>query len=150
MVWACFSHSGPGPLVPVEGTLRQDQYVGILQQHLVPFTEERCGAGQCYFQQDNAPCHKSRRVMAFLQEQVFAIMEWPPFSPDLNPIENLWAIVKEKVHSGATSDKNELYALVWCIWMEDSGIKDACKALVEGMPRRVQACIRSKGGPIKY
>ena len=36
MVWGCFSHAGPGPLVLVEGTMRQANYFGVLQQHLIP------------------------------------------------------------------------------------------------------------------
>ena len=37
--------------------------------------------------QDNAPCHKPKVVMSYLSEQDFEIMDWPPQSPDLNPID---------------------------------------------------------------
>ena len=39
--------------------------------------------------QDNAPCHKAKVVMSYLSEQDFEIMDWPPQSLDLNPVENL-------------------------------------------------------------
>jgi transposase len=50
-----------------------------------------------HFLHDEALCHKSKRVMAFLQDQKFAEMVWPGNSPDLNPIEKLWSIMKGKL-----------------------------------------------------
>lgn len=150
MVWGCFSYEGPGKLTLVEGNLKQDGYLSILQQHLVPQIQDWFDEEPCFFQQDNAPCHKSARVMHFLRQQQFQVLDWPPFSPDLSPIENLWAIVKKKVHMELTMNKEELFARLWIIWMEDPEIKKACQALIEGIPRRIQSCIDAKGGPIKY
>jgi transposase len=50
-----------------------------------------------HFLQDGAPCHKSKKVMAFLEQQKSAVMDWPGNSLDLNPIENLWLILKGKL-----------------------------------------------------
>jgi transposase len=130
--------------------MRYPDYMSILQQHLLPQAEKWYGAAHHIFQQDNAPCHKAAAVMQYLQQLPFEIMNWPPFSPDLSPIENLWAILKQRIHSVAVVSKEELISRVWIIWNEDPAIRQACRSLIEGMPRRVMACIDASGGPLKY
>ena len=47
--------------------------------------------------QDKALSHKAKSVMSYVQQQEFEIMDWPPQSPDLNPIENRRKTLGEKV-----------------------------------------------------
>ena len=67
-------------------------YKNILEEYLPtlidPFT---------IFMQDNAPIYTSRLLRNWLQEMRFQVLDWPPYSPDLNPIENLWKLLKERI-----------------------------------------------------
>ena len=46
---------------------------------------------------DDPPCHRSKVVQSFLDQQRINVLEWAGNSPDLNPIENLWSTMKRKV-----------------------------------------------------
>ena len=53
------------------------------------------------FAQDNAPTHTANIVQDWLRNWVednsIQVVDWPPYSPDLNPIENLWKLLKEGI-----------------------------------------------------
>jgi hypothetical protein len=150
MFWGCFSNQGTGPLSSIIGTMNSVKYMDTLSQALLPQMNQWYPEGGAIYQQDNAPCHKAASVTAFLENEGVIVLTWPPYSPDLSPIENLWAIVKAKVHSSTYNSKDELVAAVLQVWHHDEDVKKACKTLIEGMPRRIQACIAAKGGVLKY
>ena len=89
LFWGCFSASGPGPLIQVTGTMKTENYIQTLSQSMLPHFNQIFSSGNGIFQQDNAPCHKSQATLGFLQDNQIEVMDWPPYSPDLNPIENL-------------------------------------------------------------
>ena len=60
------------------------------------------------FIQYNAPCHKAKKVMDFLQKQNIETLNWPPQSPDLNPIENLWKLSREKAQKKQSTKFREV------------------------------------------
>ena len=47
--------------------------------------------------QDNSPCQKPKTVLSFLEEGEIADMKWSPQSPDMNPQENVWKIMRENI-----------------------------------------------------
>ena len=101
------------------------------------------------FMQDGAPCHRAKIVTQFLKAQKINILDWPGNSPDLNPIENLWTNLKNKVSERQPTNAKMLEQAIKEVWVRD--ISPAyCRNLVESMPRRLEAVIKAKGGPTKY
>ena len=77
-------------------------------------------------------------------------MDWPAQSPDLNPIEHLWKLLKMRIIDYETLlCKKLLKEAVEKAWSNDE-MKCYCAALVASMPRRLAACIKAKGGYTKY
>ena len=150
MVWSSFSFKGPGRMAVIQGTMNATKYLATLEDFLLPQIEEWFGEQSPVFQQDNAPCHKAVMITNFLNSKEIEVLPWPPYSPDLSPIENLWAMIKNKVHTIAITSQQQLATRINDIWCNDADIKKACESLILKMPRRIEVCIKAKGGPIKY
>ena len=82
-------------------------YIKILQIHLLPAARQQY-AQQWRFQQDNDPKHRSKVIKEFLDREVPKTIDWPPNSPNLNPMENMWSILKRRVEKQKPSNIDEL------------------------------------------
>ena len=104
MVCGCFYGNKLGPIAFIDGSVNSHVYISVLQDKLVPFFQalHDDGATGIIFQQDNAKVHKSELTMKWLEDSAmqngFSIMEWPVYSPDMNPIEELWVHLKAELH----------------------------------------------------
>jgi hypothetical protein len=96
-VWAAFHATGKSQLFIIEGNLDHRRYMDILQGVLLPFAQGTFGAN-FLFQDDNAPAHRARAVLQFMDEQEIDRLPWPAASPDMNPIENLWAELSRQLN----------------------------------------------------
>ena len=75
-------------------TMNGQKYVDLLKDKL----ELHIAIIKCkIFMQDGAQCHRSKIVTQFLKSKKNQILDWPGNSPDLNPIKNLWTVLKDKV-----------------------------------------------------
>ena len=121
MVWCCFTWWNVGPLVKINGIMKKEYYLAILQTNLPDDFLDKCAysINKIIFQQDGVPQHIAKIVKECLQAQTFQKLKRPAQSPDLNPIENLSAIVKRNLaqYKIPSSDLNELWiriiAVVW-------------------------------------
>jgi len=149
MVWGGIVGDEKLDLSIVEGTLDSIGYMRILRGNVLPFVEADGDWATMIFQHDNAPCHKARRCAQWFERNGISVMEWPPNSGDLSPIENLWHIVKQRV--GAETAIHTRAQLIQAIEDAWAGIEPGVVLkLIDTMPRRVQAVLRAKGGPIDY
>lgn len=147
MIWGCFSASGVGPIFWVEGKMTAADYLDILQNQMLPFAEEEMPL-KWEFMQDNDPKHSARSVKSWFQQNKVPVMEWPSQSPDLNPIEHLWGILKNKIGAFKAKNKHALWDKVQATWYSIS--PDICANLVGSMKRRCQEVIKMKGASTKY
>lgn len=150
MFWGCFSYHGVGPLQPVDGMMRSDQYIDILSRRLVPEMRKTFPLATGIFQHDLAPCHTSKKVQTFFRQKKITVLDWPGNSPDLSPIENLWSIIKTKLRAKDCTTQQKLICAIIDAWYRDSTIADHCQKLVDSMPKRIQQVLKNKGGHISY
>ena len=160
MFWGCFSGSTKGPCVFWEkewGNITAESY----REHILPHVVEQMRtfveqAGRClYFMQDNAPSHKAASNIEYLQNNGIQPIFWPAFSPDLNPIEAVWSMMKSFIQlrypefeRSGQRPIGEVRSIIQDAW--DSITSEQLYCLILSMPRRLQAAIDSNGGPIGY
>ena len=101
------------------------------------------------FQQDGAGPHRAKVVTDFFRRQKYTVLPWPAHSPDLSPIENLWAALKKRVEENhGEIPKAQLWKVVEDEW--NATPDDYCKKLFASMPRRLAAVIKAKGGYTRF
>lgn len=149
MIWRCFAGTSVGDLVKIDGILRKEGYKNILQHNVVPSGLRLVGE-KFTFQHDNDPKHTAKICRDYLHEKEeegsLTVMEWPPQSPDLNPIELLWDELDRKVKTVAPTSAAVLWTLLQQEWATIS--EETLTKLIARMPRLCAAVITNKGGYI--
>lgn len=152
--WGAFSANGPVGFVLFIETMNAQKYCEILEQHLFP-NASRTGR-RWRFQQDNAPMHTSRITRHLLESHKTRVIDWPANSPDLNPIENLWAILKDKVEKRTNfhlASKKTLSSEMFRSIIEEewkSLDKSIFLKLANSMEKRITELLEKKGCKINY
>jgi len=136
--------NGKTPMCFITHKMTAQNYVELLESVLVQFGEDKFG-DTWIFQQDNAPIHTARLTKAFFKESQIPVLEWPARSPDLNPIENLWGILSQRVYANGKqfSTLKELKEAIMREW-EKLDIQ-MLQNLVNSMPGRIVKVLNNKG-----
>jgi hypothetical protein len=148
-VWGCFHSRGKPDLVFIDGNLNHRRYLDILEAVLLPYARETFGEN-FVFQDDNAPPHRARAVRDFLQENDVEHLDWPACSPDMNPIENLWAEVTRHLNNQQDQPSNvaELQVALNAAWAAIP--VETLASLADSMVQRTQALLAARGGYTRY
>ena len=158
MVWGAIWKGGRSPLVIMERDAESKgngytakSYVQVLEEYMEDY---RPGT---FFQQDNARIHTAKTVKSWFEEHGIWVIDWPPHSPDLNPIEHVWKKMKEilrKRHPNLhllTNNKANLEVAVAALkeaWAEVP--QSLIDKLIDSMPRRLKTLRRARGWYTKY
>ncbi|UYV63635.1 hypothetical protein LAZ67_2005108 [Cordylochernes scorpioides] len=140
MVWGAIAYDSRSPLLRIQGTMTAQRYVDdVLRPVILPYLQ---GVPNALYQQDNARPHTARISQQALQG--VQMLPWPPYSPDLSPIEHVWDIIGRRLHAlPQPRSEDELYQMVEREWRAIP--QDAIRSLMDSLPRRVAACIAVRG-----
>ena len=124
-----------------------ENYLKVLEE-AVEEMKEITSSETLYLQMDNARYHWTTEALEFYLEKNIKVIDRSPYSPDLNSIENIWAIMKQKLEgrkfATMTSLKNELYN-IWGI-LEEGLVKKTCISIYD----RINDCLNAEGGLTNY
>ena len=148
MVWGCIGYEGVGKLTVVDGIIDSIKYTRILSTCLDESIDQLGISDVAIFQQDNATVHTSKYTKEFFEINGINTMEWPAQSPDLNPIENVWAYIEVELKKHVIKNKSQLAEKINEIW--NNIPPSYIKKLNMSIPKRIEMVIRNKGGHIPY
>ena len=150
-VWANMTSKGPGFIHKIQGNLNADQYLAILQEYLpLALLADDAQGTNIWLLQDNSPVHKAKKVQDWLAQQPIHVLRIPANSPDLNPIENLWATLQRELAKYKEDPVNlkQLWERVMVEFYETPSRE--CSNLTRSMPDRIDAVRRSRGSWTRY
>ncbi len=142
MIWAAMSSAGVGPLCFLKSTVNAAIYQEILEHFMLPSADKLYGDADFIFQQDLAPAHTAKGTKSWFNDHGVGVLDWPANSPDLNPIENLWVIVKRMMRDTRPNNADDLKAAIKATWA--SIPPQQCHKLITSMPRQIEAVIKAK------
>ena len=90
----CISSYGITHYVLKDGAFRSPEFVAFVQELAEQFTQLQNRTA--YLVMDNARIHHAREAREYLEDNHIRFIYLPPYSPDLNPIENVFAVLKKR------------------------------------------------------
>lgn len=141
-VWGCISIGGTETIYVFNNIMNADFYINILEDELLPIYDQKY-----IFQHDNDPKHTAIKTSLFLIDNDINVLLWPANSPDLNPIENIWTLLKNNLKKETINDDNFDDKIIKCWDMIKFEHVFNC---ICSMKNRIFDVINTNGGHINY
>ena len=158
MVWGAICADRIGPLVIWDkewGNITSKAYVEhITDPVLAPFYQRQLIHSfpyPTYVMQDGAPANRAKNTQDAEKKHGITRLEWPPSSPDLNPIETIWRIMKDKLEDSPVRPSTipDMIQLLESLWNNLDPHVDILPHIIS-LPTRIKAVIEARGGHTKY
>lgn len=146
-IWGCFSNSGFGRIILFKSNLTAKKLIRIYKNGLLR-SFPSIATGRLVLLEDNDPKHTAKIAKTYRKSHNIKRINWPANSPDLNPIENVWYILKYRIKKYGASNINQLKTAIKTEWSKLG--QNLARSLVLSMPTRMKQVILSKGDSIKY
>lgn len=128
-----------------------EDYIALLRDFAKPILDDELN-GDYIFQQDNASTHTAKRVKDWMESINMPIMDWPAKSPDLSPIENVWALLSGIIYDGPQfKNKRDLRRSIEQA-VERINTRDRSKVMNirDSIQKRLRLVIQSRGAKVNY
>ena len=147
-IWGCFSSHGVGPMRLYDDTMDARLFTDTMARLMKPHALRMWPNEEWLLHQDNASYHGSRAAKTWFHNNGVSLTPLPPYSPDLNPIENLWADLKRRVEARNARNMQELKEIVTEEWTNTTS--EYCSRLAHSMPTRLETVVEVGGFRTPY
>jgi hypothetical protein len=146
MIWGCIYSDGLSAFSMLDGAITATVYTRVLEEHLLGLLDEipLSENGSYTFQQDNAPVHIGFEAQAFFELSAVHLTNWPPYSPELSPIENIWCLLNREVRKHRPTTMQKLWTAIEQRWREIV-TPERCTSLFATMKRKMKDVKNMRG-----
>ena len=146
----CFAYTKVGPIMKIQGRSNAEKYLEFIMSSVIPFAQSEFGS-DFYLLHDNAPIHTATLVQNFMRDFLpNRVHLHPPYSPDLNPIENLGSLLKKTIREMLKVRDLSLEDIFRSAWLIVGDNTEMLHKLVDSMQRRYQLVIDKHGNATRY
>jgi transposase len=147
-VWGAISSKGKIGIHIFQGNMNAEGLIRIYKESLCTQAKKAHYPDQWVLAQDNDPKHKAHATQDFLSHKGIGVLPWPSRSPDLNPIENVWAWLKRGLSKLKAETISELTKNILKVWSEIP--EKHILRVVGSMEKRLALIQERQGVALKY